>query len=348
MPLKAKINGRPVISVDIPEEEWKQLQERLRQDRGAVELYCCDSPVFLRTSKLGTNHFVHRLKKPCGWEPETYEHLKAKELIFKICRLEGWVAEPEYILDDCIADVFASDGNRHVAFEIQLSRQSAEITIERHKKYIRRGMKCIWLFRNIPRSLVSDTYLPVFELRREDTVFTVRIDSTPIKLTDAVVKFLRGEIRYRKKYTFRKHQSADLYSFDMVCWQCKKPTPVVAVYSYYRYRCGVSPCRMSLDDDDIGREVARLQKEGMEELKVVGPIEKRRSKATGKEYWSNCCRWCGALIGRRYLQGAFIDQYRYEPEPLMKAPFVLQSKREADTGSPHWCLGCDEGYCEHS
>ena len=103
---------------------------------------------------------------------------------------------------------------------------------------------------------------------------------------------------------------------------------------------------MALNDDDIGREVARLQREGIEELKVVGPIEKRLSKHLGKGYWSNRCRWCGALIGNRYIYNAFIDHYRYEPVPILKVPFVLQSKRESDTGSPHWCLGCNEGYCE--
>ena len=345
MPLKAHIDGRSVISVDVDDETWEEYKRTLRNDEKGIKLYCCDNTVYLRKSKLGTKHFVHRRKHICGWEPESYDHLKAKELIYKLCRAEGWEAEPEYRIDDCIADVYATDGETNVAFEIQLSPQTEKETFYRHDKYKLHGLKCVWFFKKIPRTLISNPELPVFQLVKEENAYFVLVNGNKLKLRTAVEKLLRREIKFRKEYTYKDNQIADVYTFEMRCWKCGKQTSVVYIFSYYLFRCKSSDNTMDLSNEDIAGKIASLQKQGHDVLQNIGQFKKRMSKAGNRAKWSNNCRWCGSLIGNHYLHKEFINHFRYEPEPAMHVVFNTDISGLSRKLSPHWCLGGDEGYC---
>ena len=90
MPFKARIDGKLLISIKMSDEEWNKLKGTLRKEK-PLELLCCGSLAYPRISKLGTKHFVHRnTKDDCHWKPESVNHLRAKEIIFKACREEGW------------------------------------------------------------------------------------------------------------------------------------------------------------------------------------------------------------------------------------------------------------------
>jgi len=173
MPFKAKINGKTVIAPDISDYEWIDLKKLNRKKDKIISLLCCESKAYLRVSKLGTKHFVHKIKKNCNCEPESIDHLKAKEIIYKCCKKEGWNAEPEYNLKDCVADVFATDGKIEVVFEVQLSPQSEEDTILRHNKYEEKGIKCVWFFKKLPHSLSSNKNIPAFSISKENDAFFV-------------------------------------------------------------------------------------------------------------------------------------------------------------------------------
>ena len=128
MPLKAKIEGKTVISIGLSDDEWDHLKEVAPFNKNSIKLLCCDSSPYLRISKLGTKHFVHKTKNSCNWKPESIDHLRLKEIIFNICKDEGWKVEPEYSFNDWIADIFATKGNLKLAFEIQWSRHTDEET----------------------------------------------------------------------------------------------------------------------------------------------------------------------------------------------------------------------------
>jgi len=55
MPLRAFFAGRELLAPLMSDEEWLNLKAQ----RPKVRLCCCDSTGYLRTSKLGTKHFVH-------------------------------------------------------------------------------------------------------------------------------------------------------------------------------------------------------------------------------------------------------------------------------------------------
>ena len=346
MPLKAKINNKIVISFDISENDWSRFKNASKSGEATIELLCCGREAYLRTSKLGTQHFVHKSKQKCDWKPESIEHLRAKEIIYKCCIEQGWRAEPEYCFEDCIADVYATHGRRKVAFEVQLTRQSEKDTVIRHEKYKKHGIRCVWFFKRIPGSLVSNKNLPAFELCRENNVFYVVISDRRRKFALVLHKLLNGEIKYRNKYTYKNNQIADIYKLYVKCENCGKETPVIGVHSFYMFHCGISGNKMYFDDEDLGCELAALQENGIKILSGIGPIKKRFSKIYKSSYWSNGCKWCGAIIEKHYLDNKSAGRFYKEQRPLMNVPFRLNKKKLNLYGCPHWCSGGDEGYCD--
>ena len=132
MPLRAYIDSREVISVLLEEDEWTELKTDIKRNGLEVVIAQTSKLGYLRTSKNGLQHFVHKNgEKPEGWKPESIEHLKAKSHIVKGCNRAGWDLTTEYSEDDWRADVLASKSNERIAFEVQWSYQTADVTKER-------------------------------------------------------------------------------------------------------------------------------------------------------------------------------------------------------------------------
>jgi competence protein CoiA len=127
------------------DEEWLNLKAQ----RPKVRLCCCDSTGYLRTSKLGTKHFVHGKDRICNWAPEKWQHLLAKTEIVRVCQQFGYDAKTEVSGSDWRADVLATKTDRgqliRLAFEVQWSPQTLEETAARQAKYQRDGIRCCWL-----------------------------------------------------------------------------------------------------------------------------------------------------------------------------------------------------------
>jgi hypothetical protein len=150
MPLKAYINGNPVISSLLSDEEWKKLASEVKGGLKQVKFDCCENSGHLRISKLDTKHFVHKRRDNCKWKPESLEHLQLKAEIVKMCSQLGWSIDTEVKGEDWVADVIAWNNERKVVFEIQLSYQTFEKTKERTSKYLENGYECYWLFKKFP------------------------------------------------------------------------------------------------------------------------------------------------------------------------------------------------------
>ncbi len=346
MPFKAKIDGETVISVDMTDEEWNELKKIVLSHKNTIELPCCGSLANPRVSKLKTKHFVHKAKTPsCNWKPESAEHLWVKEIIFKTCKEEGWYVEPEYSFNDWAADVFATDGNVKIAFEVQWSRQTEEETRRRQQNYKKDNIKGVWLFRHIPESLIAKREIPAFSLAKKDGGYSVKLGHNELELNFAVRQLLWGNVEFRGSIICKRNQLADVYKFEMECWRCKKKTPVIGVNSVYLSCCGYEFYNMSLSDEDLGIAIAALQKEGIKELAGLAPIKRRYSKTMGCPYWSNGCKWCGAIVGAWFLNHSTLDYLCTNPKaaPILKVPFILNARKSEVY--PHWCLKGEEGFC---
>ena len=123
MPLRAQVDGRWLNAAILSDTEWQELK-----GSRSLRMPCCGMPAYGRTSRLGTRHFYHAPGSHCGAEGESAEHLAAKAEIARACNELGWEAFSEFAGNNWRADVYATRGRHRVAFEIQWSRQSIEVT----------------------------------------------------------------------------------------------------------------------------------------------------------------------------------------------------------------------------
>ncbi len=131
MPLRAIINNEDVLAPFLDDAAWQLFKTRVKNEHLDVRLPCCGGIAYLRTSKHGLNHFVHKERDTCISAPETWQHLKAKREIVLACRSAGYEALTEVSGDGWRADVLAGKGNVKIAFEVQWSPQTWEETQER-------------------------------------------------------------------------------------------------------------------------------------------------------------------------------------------------------------------------
>jgi competence CoiA-like predicted nuclease len=163
MPLRAQLDGCPINAALLSEADRQALEAS-----PLLRMPCCDAPAYRRTSRLGTRHFVHSPKRHCGAEGECGEHLAAKAEIVRACHDLGWAADSEAAGGQWRADVLATRDHHRVAFEVQWSNQTIEVTRERQAAY-GTDVKCCWLFRKIPLSkgapVIERDLPPIFSPR---------------------------------------------------------------------------------------------------------------------------------------------------------------------------------------
>lgn len=126
---------------------WEILRKRNNEEK--FRLIQCDSPVTL-SHRGDTLFFAH--KKGCSNEeshggPESAEHIRAKEFLYRGALAAGWAAEIEHRSPDgsWIADVMAFGPNgQRVALEVQRSGQSFEKYRRRQVRYWNEGIAGFW------------------------------------------------------------------------------------------------------------------------------------------------------------------------------------------------------------
>lgn len=166
MPLKcATKTGEMVLAFNYDAVSWKELTEE-NQRKGTLVMPCCDRPVVLKTSHLGTRFFAHARRDGSACPSESEEHLLAKDLVAKAVVQAGWRAETEAVLKPhgLVADVLATKGKKCVAFEIQWSRQKQKDTERRHAAYEKAGIRALWLFKQWDYPRCKE--IPAFRLVR--------------------------------------------------------------------------------------------------------------------------------------------------------------------------------------
>ena len=193
MPLTALINGKVLCSVDFTDEEWEHLKKDYKAGRVSIILPPDNSPGYLRKSKLGTKHFVH-LKKD-HFEPESDEHLKIKEIIYKTCKRKSLVVETEHMEKDWIADVYCFIPGKRIVFEVQLSNLPVHSLLERQRRYEQSHITAVWLLKDIPFDLNFFMHVPSIRIEKDNNKYYVYIkQNMKMELSSFVEKFLSGKI----------------------------------------------------------------------------------------------------------------------------------------------------------
>ncbi len=351
MPLRAQLDGNSINAALLSETQW----EAFKGSR-SLRMPCCDALAYRRTSRLGTRHFAHSPGSHCGAEGESAEHLAAKAEIVRVCHDLGWDAISEYVSDQWRADVYATRGRHHLAFEIQCSRQTLDVTRGRHAAY-GTDIKCCWLFKKLPLSNrresgpTAERNLPMFRLSHTDSRFDVTIGDRTITLREFVKARLQGQIHFCDQRSFVVREVQFVVS-KVQCWRrrCRASYDVFYTREIMRSNCGTVRIttdpgeRVSLNNDPYSAlRNWRLAKRifASEEKQLRFSTKRRWSDTLGRSYWSFGCPECDAMYGDHYFSHLIAEM-----ESSGYSAFCSKELRCSERcAEPHWCFPVNGGFC---
>jgi hypothetical protein len=161
--------GNRVRSFTCSHEEWEGLRLASRNG-GRLTMPCCAMKAIPKTSHRGLRFFAHAARGGCEAGGESIDHLHAKAVIAKAAMDAGWWVDTEVrgrapSGEEWIADVLVKrteTSAKAVAFEVQLSAQMPEVTLERQRLYADSGVRGLWLMKQM--NFVCSGEVPAFYL----------------------------------------------------------------------------------------------------------------------------------------------------------------------------------------
>ena len=323
-------------------KDWIALKE---SKESVFEMTCCGNQAILKTSKLGTQFFAHKVKpknSTCSTGGESAEHIHIKYLVMKELDRNGWSVEVEKrgatpSGEEWIADIYAEKGKAKIAIEVQWSHQAFTETRRRQEKYAQSGIRCAWLLRSSSikaRDAIVADYaystkdLPIFSIYKNkkcsDNTYKVynvnneRLESSlrfdplePIELD--LEKFIEmlvsAKIKFRPKFT--PYSELMLAIVKQSCWRCHKLTNTVVrvVYENTVYGFMDESINYYKYIDDCDKKTVSLINTNFSKLYNFAALRNRYSKTEKSSYIANSCVHCDSLMGRFFDRQAYRESY---------------------------------------
>lgn len=312
----------------------------LKEDKNSVfKMPCCDNKAILKTSKLGTQFFAHKVKPKssnCSTGGESTEHMHIKYLVMRELNRNDWSVQVEKAGvtptgEGWIADIYAEKGTAKIAIEVQWSPQSFIELRRRQAKYKESGVRCAWLLRSSSikaRDAIVGDYaystkeVPVFSIYKASVnddkafmvynIYKINADSnkiyghspiTPLalRLEDFVKRLSSGCIKFIPKHS--PSEELFLKVSRLSCWECGRKTNVVVSVNFKWSVFGVNNeyTRHSKLVHQCGINIINLINENFAKLYNFAPLRIRYSNTLKDSYIANSCTHCDALMGWRFI-----------------------------------------------
>lgn len=369
MPLRAFVDEQEVVAPLLSEEAWEALRERVLAEKLVVMLPCCDTPGYLRRSRLGTRHFAHKRSTSadgvrCEMEGETLEHLKAKAEIVRAAKEAGYVAAPEIPGDGWRADVMATrpNGTGRIAFEVQWSFLKFEDCLFRQERYARDQVRGCWFFRNPPPVLIRASDggpelkalrdLPIFHLHSNATRdFTVSLNHEAYTLDHFVQALLHSDIRFCQIAQAKPIQPLRFAFLEILCERCGRYSHLYHVDTRLVSSCGiVFKAQDSWYSDTFAFHpqirAAAAELVDKSSWLHMGEIKERTSSRETATYTSFGCTHCDAILDRTYVEMTLYGGHRLMQAYDTDSYVVDVTFDQPPTAAlPHWCYPSESAFC---
>lgn len=345
MAFSCKKDNQTIYSFQYDLKDWIELKE----DKDTVfTMPCCGHQAILKTSKLGTQFFAHKVKPKdsnCSTGGESAEHIHIKYLVMKELDKNDWRVEVEKrgitpSGEEWIADIYAEKGKAKIAIEVQWSPQTFVETRRRQEKYAQSGVRCAWLLRSgstKDRNAIVGDYaystknLPVFSIyrnKRQDSqtymvynVNKLKLDSydplepIALELEDFIKSLVSSRIIFTKKYSPVKRLYLKIIKQN--CWnRCCGGTTKVVTRMYFKeiiFGIEIEYLFQSEAIDDCDDQIVAVLNAQFAKAYNFAPLRRRYSKTVGGSYIANSCIHCDALMGKH-----FISYYNDEDPSMIK------------------------------
>lgn len=289
-----------IQSFDLSADDWQALAVANKNQRH-LRMPCCSALVTLKTSKLGTQFFAHKVRDRCTAPAETEEHRCLKQMAVDAARRNGWIARTEEIGrthsgEEWRADVLAEKGSVRVAVEIQWSRQTFEETHRRQRQYAQSKVRCLWLVRSGWRHFIPGKELPFVEIgggSKEGFCAVVPGSKASLPMRD----FLDATFAGRFKYNELPHiANVSVHAKDMTCLTCMTKNLIITRVHIDFGIYGNAGVDLIVAEFSESRDLfkvieVRLPKE------YIALIKPRKSSASRSEYLSQGCSHCDTPMG---------------------------------------------------
>jgi hypothetical protein len=273
--------------------------------------------------------------------------------------MNGWKAIPEFSEKNWIADVLAIQNDKRIAFEVQWSKQTYEITKFRQERYKESNVRGCWFFRTAPKklrnyddSLVADNEIPAFRIfKDEKSDIIAQLRQTQLPLRNLVDSLLNRKLKFCNHVRLKPNQEVTIVVFETSCWKCKKPQHCYTVEQNLLSVCNQDFYIMGSmwDGDDIEKKpkiyesVKRFLKSEKGNHLKVGQLKKRYSKTVHDSYLSHGCFYCDSIFGDFYLNTEKMEG--------QNDPSSIRFNDKIDLGNmmeegQHWCYSENRQFCE--
>jgi hypothetical protein len=276
--------------------------------------------------------------------------------IVSACNDLGIEAFQEYGGKGWRADVYIPNNGDPIAFEIQLSSQSLNKTIQRQSKYIKDNILGCWLFEN-PVSKLNEERpdLPLFYVEdRKDSNLQVNLgDRRKVNLHVFLENFISHNIQFRTIAKTKAKQLVNLVFYKMECWKCHELNYLYYVDSSFNSACNakIKPAEALWESNSMEYrpeiiELAQKFVESRKDLNLkLGQIKKRYSKTVENSYTSFGCYKCDSIFGDFFVMEAKID-IMYEPKELTYQG-EIELNEIIKLHVPHWCFPDNRQFCDN-
>lgn len=326
-------NDEQIYSFVYSLKDWITLKE---DKASSFNMACCGNHAILKTSKLGTQFFAHKVKpksSDCSTGGETTEHIHIKYLVSKRLFECGWSVNVEKrgetpSGEKWIADIYAEKGNAKIAIEVQWSPQTFVETKRRQEKYAQSGVRCAWLLRSSSikaRDAIVGDYaystkdMPVFSIYRNKSqdgqtymVYNVNrlktdsydpLEPITIELESFIKSLVSSEIRFTKKYSPIKRLYLEI--INQKCWnkRCSGATKIVTRMYFKEIVFGIEIEYLfqSKAIDKCDEQMVKAINSQLAGAYNFAPLRRRHSKTAEGSYVANSCIHCDALMGKHFI-----------------------------------------------
>lgn len=276
-------------------------------------------------------------------------HDNVKHQISNICNKLGYDVREEFTFKDCRADVLVFANGIKYAFEVQITKQSIEKTLERQKKYLRDNIIGCWIFEKEPRQQCELENLPLFRITNDDELSVSLKDRKTLPLEVFITDFIGGRIKFCQ---IIDAQALEIRFLEMKCWKCGHLNHI-----YYLGDL-ISPCNAKTLHGDIEMwqdnkvifepEITKEVLKYVEQSKIlnIGEIKIRYSETTKSSYQSFGCSKCDSIFGDWYVNEAVIESI-YGDGVIDKLIIHKSNlKLKINNDLPHWCHPGNGRFCD--
>lgn len=340
MPLRAlDTDDRELMAPLLEYAAWEALVSEVRAGRSVLRLPCCGAAARPRSGRHTIRHFFHHSRpEHCDYAGESREHLQLKAGIVRVLDDMGWAARTEVPGEGYRADVLAAQGDRQVVFEVQLSTQTGQVTLERTLRYRDAGLPCIWITKRVPILISAKETVYAFEVASYEPP-RILVEGRPLSLTS----FVEALVKRRLQLSAPTPAPRAIVRVHRKFVECQRPgcstfTAVAGTSLETRCVCHQRPAPIGIGASVRAQLDEALQRAaadgalgaGQAQLVLARPDDVQGEPGTVEQSYRcpGCDGWSEVHIGGLWAPVA--AQYEIE--------LPADARLGVSSGSRHWCL----------